>query len=70
MNEPDDRYRALRPSPPIATKLLRLLEEDNVSVKNIVDLIRADAALTAELLRLVNSPNYGFSSAVSRLRSP
>jgi HD-like signal output (HDOD) protein len=36
MNEPDDRYRALRrlpPFPSIATKLLRLLEDDNVSVK-------------------------------------
>jgi HD-like signal output (HDOD) protein len=72
MNEPDDRYRALRrlpPFPSIATKLLRLLEDDNVSVKKIVDLIRADAALTAELLRIVNSPIYGFSTRISSLQT-
>jgi HD-like signal output (HDOD) protein len=72
MNEPDDRYRALRrlpPFPSIATKLLHLLEDDNVSVKKIVDLIKADAALTAELLRVVNSPIYGFSTRISSLQT-
>jgi len=72
MNEPDERYRALRrlpPFPSIATKLLRLLENDNVSVKNIVDLIKADAALTAELLRIVNSPIYGFATRISSLQT-
>ena len=72
MNEPDDRYRALRrlpPFPSIATKLLHLLEDDNVSVKKIVDLIKADAALTAELLRVVNSPIYGFSTHISSLQT-
>ena len=72
MHEPDDRYRALRrlpPFPSIATKLLHLLEDDNVSVKKIVDLIKADAALTAELLRVVNSPIYGFSTRISSLQT-
>ena len=72
MHEPDDRYRALRrlpPFPSIATKLLHLLEDDNVSVKKIVDLIKADAALTAELLRIVNSPVYGFSTRISSLQT-
>jgi HD-like signal output (HDOD) protein len=72
MNEPDDRYRALRrlpPFPSVATKLLHLLEDDNVSVKKIVDLIKADAALTAELLRVVNSPIYGFSTRISSLQT-
>jgi HD-like signal output (HDOD) protein len=72
MNPPDDRYRALRrlpPFPSIATKLLHLLEDDNVSVKKIVDLIKADAALTAELLRIVNSPIYGFSTHISSLQT-
>src|SRR3974390_2416455 len=72
MNEPDDRYRALRrlpPFPSIATKLLHLLEDDNVSVKKIVDLIKADAALTAELLRFVNSHIYGFSTHISSLQT-
>ena len=72
MQAPDDRYRALRRLPPfpgVATKLLHLLEDDNVSVKKIVDLIKADAALTAELLRIVNSPIYGFSTRISSLQT-
>lgn len=72
MQESDERYRALRrlpPFPSVATKLLGLLTDENVPVKRVVDLIRADAALTAELLRIVNSPAYGFASCVSSLQS-
>ena len=72
---PHDRYRALRglpPFPSIATKLLGLLEDDNVSVNNIVDLIKADAALTAVIAPHRQFPHLWPSlraSAVSRLRS-
>jgi HD-like signal output (HDOD) protein len=72
MHESDERYRALRrlpPFPSVATKLLGLLADENVPVKKVVDLIRADAALTSELLRIVNSPVYGFASRVSSLQN-
>jgi HD-like signal output (HDOD) protein len=68
----DDRYRALRrlpPFPAVATKLLGLLADEDVAIKKVVDLIRADAALTAELLRIVNSPIYGFASHIGSLQN-
>jgi HD-like signal output (HDOD) protein len=71
-NTSDDRYRALRRLPPfpgVATKLLRLLADEDVPVKKIVDLIKSDAALTAELLRVVNSPIYGFATRISSLQN-
>jgi HD-like signal output (HDOD) protein len=68
----DDRYRALRrlpPFPAVATKLLRLLADEDVAIKKIVELIKSDAALTAELLRIVNSPIYGFAARISSLQN-
>jgi len=72
MSDADDKYRALRrlPAfPAIATKLLRVLSHDDAEIKQIVDLIRADAALASELLRIVNSPVYGFAGRVSSIQN-
>ena len=72
MNEAEDKYRALRrlpPFPAIATKLLRLLSNDNASIKAIVELVRADTALASELLRVVNSPIYGFPGRISSIQN-
>ena len=72
MNPSDDKYRGLRrlpPFPAIATKLLRLLSNDDVAVKEIVNLIRADPALASELMRVVNSPLYGFPAHVSSIQN-
>lgn len=72
MNPSDDKYRGLRrlpPFPAVATKLLRLLSSDDVAVKEIVKLIRADPALASELMRVVNSPLYGFPARISSIQS-
>lgn len=72
MNPSDDKYRGLRrlpPFPAVATKLLRLLSNDDVAVKEIVKLIRADPALASELMRVVNSPLYGFPARISSIQS-
>jgi HD-like signal output (HDOD) protein len=72
MNPSDDKYRGLRrlpPFPAVATKLLRLLSSEDVAVKEIVDLIRADPALASELMRVVNSPLYGFPAHISSIQS-
>jgi len=72
MSDADDKYRALRrlPAfPAIATKLLRVLSHDDAQIKQIVDLIRADAALASELLRIVNSPVYGFPGRISSIQN-
>src|SRR5580692_5977224 len=72
MSDADDKYRAVRrlPAfPAIATKLLRVLSHEDANIKDIVDLIRADAALVSELLRIVNSPVYGFSGRISSIQN-
>jgi HD-like signal output (HDOD) protein len=72
MNASDDKYRALRrlPAfPAVATKLMRVLSHDDADIKEIVDLIRADTALASELLRIVNSPIYGFPARISSIQN-
>ncbi len=67
----DVRFWALRELPPfpaIATKLLRLFSNDDVEIRDVVDLIRADAAFSSELLRVANSPIYGLRSQVSSVQ--
>jgi HD-like signal output (HDOD) protein len=68
--ETADRFWALRELPPfpaIATKLLRLFASEEVEMREVVELIRADAAFSSELLRVANSPIYGLRSQVSSL---
>src|SRR5690242_18267178 len=72
MNPSDDKYRGLRrlpPFPAIATKWLRLLSNDDVAVKEIVNLIRADPAMASELMRVVNSALYGFPARISSIQN-
>ncbi|PWU09808.1 MAG: hypothetical protein C5B51_05590 [Terriglobia bacterium] len=72
MADSEDKYRALRrlpPFPAIATKLLRVLSHDDVQTKQIVELVRSDTALASELLRIVNSPIYGFRGRVSSIQN-
>jgi putative nucleotidyltransferase with HDIG domain len=60
--------RELPAFPSITTKLLQLLSSDDVQVKKLVDLLRSDAALSAEMLRRANSSLYGLRSQVSSLQ--
>jgi HD-like signal output (HDOD) protein len=53
--------------PAIATKLLRVLSNDDASVHEIGGLIRADAALTSAVLRMVNSALYAESTHVNSI---
>ena len=72
MDQREDKYRGLRQLPPfpaVATKLLRVLSTEDVHVKEIVNLIRADPALASELMRVVNSALYGFPSRISSIQN-
>jgi len=60
--------RELPAFPAIATKLLKTLNNDSANVKQLVDLLRSDAALSAEILRRANSAAMGLSSQVSSLQ--
>lgn len=53
----------LPPFPAVALQLMGLLDSD-VSVKEVVKLLRMDPALSAEILRVSNSPLYGLSRRV------
>jgi HD-like signal output (HDOD) protein len=52
--------RDVPPFPPVAARLMRLVSDDgeNFNYKDVADLIRADAAFAAEVLRLANSPLF------------
>jgi len=51
--------------PAVLTNLLAMIDSEGVSVKHIGDLISKDQALSARLLKMVNSPVYGFPGRIS-----
>ncbi len=66
-----DPYRGLRelPSfPAIATKLLRVLSHEDADLRDIQNLIRTDAALSGQLLRIVNSAAFGTSAPIGSIQ--
>jgi len=60
----------LPPFPWIATKVLQLFSaaEDDLEVRRLIELIRSDTALGAELLRRANSVLFGLKSQISSLQ--
>jgi HD-like signal output (HDOD) protein len=68
----NDPYRGLRELPPfpaIATKLLRVLSREDSELRDIQNLIRTDASLTSDLLRIVNSAAFGTSMPISSIQT-
>lgn len=68
-----NKLRALQDLPPfpwIATKVLESFgtRGDDLEIKRLIDLIRADVSLSSELLRRANSPLYGMQSRISSLQ--
>ena len=64
----------LPPSPQILPKLQGILRDIDASIFDIIDLLRVDAPLTAQLLKLANSAYFGamgpcdtIDEAVSRI---
>lgn len=51
--------------PVVAMRVGELLQGDNVSVQQLSQLLRTDPALSAKLLRAVNSPHFGIPGGVS-----
>jgi putative nucleotidyltransferase with HDIG domain len=71
--EQADKLWALRDLPPfpwIATKVMQLFAShaEDVEIRRLIELIRADASLSSELLRRANSPLYGLQSRISSLQ--
>ncbi|MFQ5579225.1 MAG: HDOD domain-containing protein, partial [Nitrospiria bacterium] len=57
--------KSLPALPGIVVKLSALAESDDASLQRIARLISSDQILSAKVLRLVNSPFYGFPGRVS-----
>lgn len=53
--------------PVVLQKLLRVIENPRVSMNEISDYILGDPILTSRVLKLVNSPIYGFPGRISSL---
>lgn len=60
--------KALPPFPAVALQLLSLLDNPEVPLKKVVDLLRVDPALSAELLRVANSALYGFVQRIDSVK--
>ncbi len=54
--------------PPVATKILKLLENDNIDFRDIARIVEADASLTLKLLKVANSPLYATRTEVSSVQ--
>ena len=54
--------------PPVAAKVLKLLEDDNIDVRDIAKVIETDAPLTIKLLRVANSPLYAVRNEVTSVQ--
>jgi HD-like signal output (HDOD) protein len=71
MGAPEEKYEDLQQLPQfpaIATKVMRVLSNDEARIQEIADLVRVDAALSSELLRIVNSPLYSFPSHIGSIQ--
>ena len=61
------RVREIPPLPDIAVRLLQMSRDPEVAPRDLVDVIRYDAAITAKVLRLCNSAFYGLSRRITSL---
>jgi putative nucleotidyltransferase with HDIG domain len=53
--------------PAVASKILNLLEDENVSIRELSQVIEADASLTLKLLRVANSPLYATRTEINTI---
>jgi putative nucleotidyltransferase with HDIG domain len=59
--------QALPPFPAVALQLMSLLDDTEAPIKRIVELLRIDPALSAEILRVANSALYGLSRKIDNV---
>lgn len=62
-----ERVSSMYSLPAVAMEVVRLTNEPRVDAKQIKQCVEKDPALTAKILRFVNSPAYGMSRQVSNL---
>src|SRR5437868_12453653 len=55
----------LNPFSPVALSLIRHFDRDDADIKEIVNLVSSDPALSVETLAYVNSPLFSFKEVIS-----
>ena len=60
-------YEPPRP-PAVATQLLRLSQQPDVEIDQVVDLLKRDAMMTGRVLQVAQSPHYQRSSPIQSIR--
>ena len=63
-----DEIQELRPLPVIATRIMRMAEDDRFSAQELGRTVSMDQALTLTVLRLANSAFYGLPRRITTLR--
>lgn len=61
------RIQSLPTLPPVVRKLTTMVESPDVTAKEVGNLISSDQVLSAKVLKLVNSPFYGFPGRISSI---
>lgn len=59
-----DGMLELRPFPAAAARLMSACSDESTTVREITEIIKYDAGLSMQLLKIANSPMYGFSGAI------
>ena len=54
--------------PPVAAKILQLLENDDIDFRDLSQVIEADAPLTLKLIRVANSPIYATRQKINTIQ--
>jgi len=62
-----ERIESLPTIPPILKKILSIIEDPNISLNKITEFVSTDPTLTARILKMVNSPVYGFPGRISSI---
>lgn len=60
-----DKIENLPTIPAILRKILGIIEDPKVSLQKISEFVSSDPTLTARILKMVNSPVYGFPGRIS-----
>lgn len=58
---------ALPPTPEVLLRLWRIADDPSIGAKDIAEVVSADPALSAEILKVGNSAHYGFSRPVEAI---
>ncbi len=61
------KFKTIKTLPHVVTKLSKLINDEESTMKDFEDVIKMDPTLVVRLLRLVNSPYYGLAQKVDSI---